>query len=194
MGSGPEPGDAICLRAIWVGRNGPIFFLSTPMHPQGHASPVKKRPRGARHPSRGALLARLSGPPSASCLFETQIAHCTANRACPRLRPIPPLVRGERGDQGLSSDARAPFARASCAELACSERSLFGQALKAVPAFRRRSSVTRPLALLVNEERTRRISSRSSLCAAPGLLRARATSNALRRKPRSADEMKRERQ
>ena len=119
--------------------------------------------------------------PRASCLFEQQIAHCTANRACPRLRPIPPLVRGERGDQGLSSDAMTLFARASCAELACSERSLFGQALKAVPAFRRRSSVTRPLALLVNEERTRRISSRSSLCAARGLLRRRATSNALRR-------------
>ena len=119
--------------------------------------------------------------PRASCLFEQQIAHCTANRACPRPRPIPPLARGERGDQGLSSDARASFARASCAELACSERSFFGQVLKAVPAFRRRSSAPRPLALLVNEERTRRISSRSSLCAAPGWLRPRATSNALRR-------------
>ena len=56
--------DAICLRAIWVGRNGPIFSLSTPPHPHGHASPEEKRPRRARHPSRGALLARLSGPPS----------------------------------------------------------------------------------------------------------------------------------
>ena len=164
-----------------MGRNGPIFSLSTPPHPQGHASPEEKRPRRARHPSRGALLARLSGPPSGFLPFEKQIAHCTANQACPRPRPIPPLARGGRGGQGLSSDAMTPFARASCAELACSERSLFGQALKAVPAFRRRSSVTRPLALLVNEERTRRISSRSSLCAAPGLLRPRATSNALRR-------------
>ena len=167
--------------------------------PLQHAS---RRPAPACVYTPGAVGSRTRGvecvcarPPGAVAGRPLRaIAHCTANRACPRLRPIPPLVRGERGDQGLSSDARAPFARASCAELACSERSLFGQALKAVPAFRRQSSAPRPLALLVNEEHARRISSRSSLCAAPGLLRARATSNALRRKPRSADEMERERQ
>ena len=61
---GPLTPPALGSLAIWVGRNGPIFSLSTPPHPQGHASPEEKRPRRARHPSRGALLARLSGPPS----------------------------------------------------------------------------------------------------------------------------------
>ena len=119
--------------------------------------------------------------PRASCLFEQQIAHCTADGVCPRPRSIPPFARGERRDQGLSSDARAPLVCASCAEFACSERSLFGQALKAVPAFRRQSSARRPFALLFNEESAQRISSRGSLCAARRLLRPRATSNALRR-------------
>ena len=53
--------------------------------------------------------------PRASCLFEQQIAHCTADGVCPRPRSIPPFARGERGDQGLSSDAMASLARASTA-------------------------------------------------------------------------------